>query len=209
MARFFTIHSDTPQVRLIRQAVDILRQGGVIAYPTDSCYALGSRIGDKVALERIRHLRGIKTPHYMSLICRNLSELTAYAVVDNASFRMMKAITPGPYTFILKAGRGLPRRLQDPRRKAVGLRIPDNAISLALSSALGEPLISSSLLLPDEDLPEVDAKEIERKIGKRLDLIIDGGIGGFDFTTVLDMTGRYPTIIREGKGMQEPILGTL
>ncbi len=209
MARFFTIHSDTPQVRLIRQAVDILRQGGVIAYPTDSCYALGCRIGDKVALERIRHLRGIKTPHYMSLICRNLSELTAYAVVDNASFRMMKAITPGPYTFILKAGRGLPRRLQDPKRKAVGLRIPDNAISLALSSALGEPLISSSLLLPDEDLPEVDAKEIERKIGKRLDLIIDGGIGGFDFTTVLDMTGRYPTIIREGKGMQEPILGTL
>lgn len=180
-----------------------------MAYPTDSCYAFGCRIGDKIALERIRHLRGIRYSHYMTLICRNLSELAACAVVDNVSFRMMKAITPGPYTFVLKAGRDLPRRLQDSKRKTIGLRIPDNAISLALLSGLGEPLISSSLVLPSQDLPETNAEEIVRKVGKQLDLIIDGGAGSFDFTTVVDMTGHRPVVIREGKGIRSPLLAAL
>ena len=209
MAQFFTIHPETPQARLVTQAAAILRQGGVIAYPTDSSYALGCRLGDKNALDRIRKLRQIEATQHMTLICRDLSEIASYAFVDNSAFRMMKAMTPGPYTFLLKAKRDVPRRLQHPKRRTIGIRVPDNAVSLALLSSLGEPLTSISLVLPGEDLPETDPVEIEHKIGKQLDLIIDGGAGGMDFTTVIDMTADEPAVVREGKGMAGLVLETL
>ncbi|GJM06184.1 MAG: hypothetical protein DHS20C09_21800 [marine bacterium B5-7] len=182
------------------QSVSILRQGGVIAYPTDSSYALGCCMGEKTALERIRKLRQIPAEQNMTLFCRDLSEIATYASVNNSAFRMMKSMTPGPYTFILKAKRDVPKRLQHPKRKTIGIRIPNNPISLALLSALGEPMISISLVLPNEDLPETDPEVIDEKIGKQVDLIIDGAAGGLDFTTILDMTGDEPVILREGLG---------
>lgn len=200
MAQYFIIHSENPQARLVSQSVSILRQGGVIAYPTDSSYALGCCMGEKTALERIRKLRQIPAEQNMTLFCRDLSEIATYASVNNSAFRMMKSMTPGPYTFILKAKRDVPKRLQHPKRKTIGIRIPNNPISLALLSALGEPMISISLVLPNEDLPETDPEVIDEKIGKQVDLIIDGAAGGLDFTTILDMTGDEPVILREGLG---------
>ena len=200
MAQYFRIHSENPQVRLIAQAAAILRQGGVIVYPTDSSYALGCCLGEKTALERIRKLRNIPAEQHMTLLCRDLSEIAIYAHVDNSAFRMMKSMTPGSYTFILRAKRDVPKRLQHPKRRTIGIRIPDNPITLDLLSALGEPMTSISLVLPGEELPETDPEMISEKIGKQVDLIIDGGAGELDFTTVIDLTENEPLIIREGKG---------
>ncbi len=201
MAQYFKIHSENPQARLVSQSVSILRQGGVIVYPTDSSYALGCCMGEKTALDRIRKLRQIPAEQNMTLFCRDLSEIASYASVNNSAFRMMKSMTPGPYTFILQAKRDVPKRLQHPKRKTIGIRIPNNPISLALLSALGEPMISISLVLPNEDLPETEPDVIDEKIGKQVDLIIDGGAGGLDFTTILDLTGDEPVILREGLGV--------
>ena len=188
---------------MLAQSVAILRKGGVIVYPTDSSYALACCIGEKMALDRIRQLRQLSPEHNMTLLCRDLSEIAAYASIDNSAFRMMKSMTPGPYTFVLKAKRDVPRRLQHPKRKTIGIRIPDNQVSLALISALGEPMISTSLVLPGEVLPETDPESIAAKIGRQVDLIIDGAAGGLDFTTVFDLTGDEPTIIRAGKGVSD------
>jgi len=203
MAQYFKIHNENPQARLVSQSVSILRQGGVIVYPTDSSYALGCCIGEKTALDRIRKLRQIPAEKNMTLFCRDLSEIASYASVDNSAFRMMKSMTPGPYTFILQAKRDVPKRLQHPKRKTIGIRIPNNPISLALLTALGEPMISISLVLPNEDLPETEPDVIDEKIGKQVDLIIDGEAGGMDFTTILDMTGDEPVILREGLGVND------
>lgn len=209
MAQYFTIHPDSPQSRLIAQAVAILRKGGVVAYPTDSSYALGCHLGDKNALDRIRQLRELSVKQHMTLMCRDLSEIATYAQVNNSAFRMMKSMTPGPYTFVLKAKRDVPKRLQHPKKRTIGIRVPDNSIALDLLASLGEPLTSISLVLPNEVLPETDPLEIEQKIGKQLDLIIDGGAGGLDFTTVIDMTESEPVVVREGKGLDGLVLGSI
>ncbi len=203
MAQYFSIHPDNPQLRLIDQSVTILQQGGVIAYPTDSSYALGCCLGEKSALDRIRQLRKIPPSQHMTLVCRDLSEIANYASLDNSAFRMLKSMTPGPFTFILKARQHVPKRLQDPKRRTIGIRIPDNPITQALLEALSEPMISISLVLPDTELPENDPEDIREKLGKQLDLIIDGGAGGLDFTTVIDMTGGEPIVVREGKGFSD------
>jgi tRNA threonylcarbamoyl adenosine modification protein (Sua5/YciO/YrdC/YwlC family) len=203
MAQYFKIHNENPQARLISQSVSILRQGGVVVYPTDSSYALGCCIGEKTALDRIRKLREIPAEQNMTLFCRDLSEIASYASVNNSAFRMMKSMTPGTYTFIFKAKSDVPKRLQHPKRKTIGIRIPNNPISLALLADLGEPMISISLVLPNEDLPETEPDVINEKIGKQVDLIIDGEAGGLDFTTILDMTGDEPVILREGLGVAD------
>lgn len=200
MAQFFSIHPDNPQSRLIGQAVTILRHGGVAAYPTDSCYALGCLPGEKAAVDKILRIRRLEPGHYMTLLCRDLSDTGTIARVDNRSFRLLKKLTPGPYTFVLKANRDVPRRLQDSKAKTIGIRVPDNAIVLALLEALGEPLLSTSLILPGEDQPETDAREIDRKIGRLIDLVIEGGTTGQDQTTIIDLTGTEPVVVREGKG---------
>src|SRR5919106_6500648 len=200
MAQFLHIHPVNPQPRLIKQVVTMLREGNVIIYPTDSCYALGCYIGDKEAQERIRRIRDIDPKHNFTLVCRDLSEIATYAKVDNAAYRLIKALTPGPYTFILKATREVPRRLQDPRRKTIGLRVPDNRIALAILEALGEPIMSSTLLLPGEDAVPTDPELIYERFGKQVDLVIDGGNCGFEPTTVVDFTEGVPQVIRQGKG---------
>jgi tRNA threonylcarbamoyl adenosine modification protein (Sua5/YciO/YrdC/YwlC family) len=200
MSQYFRIHPDNPQQRLINQTVTILQQDGLIVYPTDSGYALGCRVGNKAAAERIRHLRGLSADHEFSLVGRDLSELSSYAKIGNSAYRLLKALTPGAYTFIFQATREVPRRLQDPKRRTIGIRIPDNAITQALLAALGEPLISSTLILPGEDMPLTDAEDIRARVGKQVDLIIDGGYCGFEPTTVVDLVEEIPKIIREGKG---------
>lgn len=200
MSLIFRIHPVTPQRRLITQAVAILRAGGVIVYPTDSCYALGCRIGDKEAVDRIRHLRQLDDKHNLTILCRDLSELAVYAKVGNAAFRMMKSLTPGPYTFLLTATRDVPRRLQHPKRKTIGVRVPENAIVLALLAELSEPLLSTSLILPGETLPLNDPQEISEHLGQQVDLVVDGGACGFEPTTVIDLSGEAPVVAREGKG---------
>src|SRR3972149_5134099 len=178
MAQYFRVHPDNPQPRLITQAVVILRDGGIIVYPTDSCYALGCRIGDKEALDRIRRIRRLDARHNLTLMCRDLSELAIYAKVGNAAFRMMKSLTPGPYTFLLAATRDVARRLQHPKRKTIGVRVPDNAIALALLAAMAEPILSTSLILPEETLPLTDPEEINERLGRQVDLVMDGGVCG-------------------------------
>ncbi|WP_353570746.1 L-threonylcarbamoyladenylate synthase [Candidatus Albibeggiatoa sp. nov. BB20] len=200
MSQFFQIHPDNPQPRLISQAVAIIRAGGVIVYPTDSCYALGCHIGDKAAVERIRRIRQMDKQHNFTLICRDLSELSTYAKVDNTAFRLMKSLTPGPYTFILQATHEVPRRLQHPKRKTIGLRVPDHRIALELLEQLGEPIMSSTLLLPDRDEPETEPDEMRNLLEKQVDLIIDGGHCGFETTTVVDLIDNTPVVLREGKG---------
>ncbi|MEC8429263.1 MAG: L-threonylcarbamoyladenylate synthase, partial [Pseudomonadota bacterium] len=187
-------------VRLIRQAADIVRAGGLIVYPTDSAYALGCHIGDKTALDRIRSIRQLDKHHNFTLMCRDFSELSTYAKVDNLTFRALKNHTPGPYTFILEATNEVPRRLMHPKRKTIGLRVPDNAIALALMEELGEPLMSSSLLLPGEEYPPIDPYEMRDTLQHHVELVIDGGYCGMEATTVVDMTGEYPEVIREGCG---------
>lgn len=200
MSQFFQIHAETPQARLIRQAVELLRGGAVAVYPTDSGYALGCTIGDKDALERIRQIRRLDERHNFTLVCRDLSDLATYAKVDNASYRLMKKLTPGPYTFILPATREVPRRLQHPKRKTIGLRIPDNAVIQALLQDLGEPLMSTTLMLPGDELPQNDPYEIRQLLERQVDLIIDGGYGDLEPTTVIDLVDGTPMVVRQGKG---------
>ena len=204
MAQFFTVHPTNPQARLIKQAAAMIRDGAVIAYPTDSCYALGCHLGDKDAVARIRRIRKLDDNHFMTLMCRDLSELAHYARVDNVQFRLLKNNTPGSYTFILDATREVPRRLQHPKRNAVGIRIPDHPVALALLEELGEPLLSSTLILPGEKQALNDAEEIRSQLDQPLDLILDGGATGLEPTTVIDLTGNTPVLMRRGKGDTAP-----
>ncbi len=198
--QYLVIHPENPQPRLISQAVAVLRHGGIVVYPTDSSYALGCHLGDKAALERIRRIRQLDAQHNFTLMCQDLSELATYARVGNQAFRLLKALTPGPYTFILTASREVPRRLQHPRRKTIGLRVPDHPIAQALLETLGEPMLSVTLILPGDDMPLTDPEEIRERIGKQVDVIIDGGDCGHEPTTVIDLSGESPQVVREGKG---------
>lgn len=200
MAQFFTIYPQNPNPRLIRQAVEILRNGGIVVYPTDSCYALGCHLGDKTAVTRIRQIRQLDEQHHLTLMCRDLSEIAHYARVDNQKFRLLKANTPGSYTFILEATKEVPKRLQHPKRSSIGIRVPDHPIALALLGELGEPMLSSTLILPDEAFPLTDAEYIRDILEKQVDAVIDGGAIGLEFTTVLDLTGDTPVLLRQGKG---------
>lgn len=204
MAQFFSIHPDNPQPRLIRQAAEIVRRGGVIVYPTDSCYALGCHLGDKAAVERIRAIRQVAPRHLFALVCRDLAEIAVYARMDNRQFRLLKATTPGSYTFILQATREVPRRLLHPRRKTIGLRVPDHKVVRALLAELGEPLLSSTLLLPGAKEPLNDAQEIRRRLEHQVDLILDGGSCGIEPTTVVHLTGEIPVVTRTGRGSIAP-----
>jgi tRNA threonylcarbamoyl adenosine modification protein (Sua5/YciO/YrdC/YwlC family) len=200
MSQFFAIHSTHPEARLIKRAVDIVRQGGVIAYPTDSCYAIGCHIGDKHAMERMRRIRGVDERHHFTLMCRDLSDIGVFAKVDNAQYRLLKAHTPGTYTFILGATRELPRRLAHPKRATVGVRVPEHPVTHALLKELNEPLLSSTLILPGEAEPLNDAETIRKKLEHQLDLILDGGACGVEPTTVIDLSADAPTLVRRGKG---------
>lgn len=200
MAQFFHIHPDNPQPRLIAQAVKFLQAGAVIVYPTDSLYALGCLLGDKAAQERIRHIRQLGPKHDFSLVCRDLSELSTYAKVENTAYRLLRTLTPGPYTFLLKATHEVPRRLQNPNRKTIGLRVPENAIVQALLAAHGEPIMSVSLMLPGLDEPLTDPEEIYERLSNQVDLVIDGGFSANSPTTVLDLVDGRPVLVREGLG---------
>lgn len=207
MTQYFQIHPDNPQQRLIAQAVAIIRNGGVVAYPTDSCYALGCHIGDKNAVERMRRIRNVDNDHHFTLVCADLSEVSIYAKVDNPAFRLLRTLTPGAYTFILPATSEVPRRLVHPKRKTIGLRVPDNKIVHSLLASLGEPIMSTTLLLPGSDLPLSDPFDMQTTLAGKVDLIIDGGYCGLDATTVVDLTGDAPEIVRQGKGDSRPITG--
>lgn len=200
MAQFFHIHPESPQKRLINRSAEILRDGGVVVYPTDSCYAIGCQIGDKDALERIRQIRGLDDRHNLTLMCKDLSEIGTYARVSNTAFRLMKALTPGPYTFLLLATRDVPKRLQHPKRKTIGVRVPDNIITLAMLEEMQQPILTTSLILPGHELPMTDPEEINVKLGKQVELIIDGGVCGMEPTTVIDLIDDQPMVIRQGKG---------
>ncbi len=200
MAQYFEIDPAHPAPRLIARAGDIVRSGGVIAYPTDSCYALGAHLGDKAAMTRLRRIRGVDERHHFTLMCSDLSELGAYARVDNARYRLLRTLTPGSYTFILEATRELPRRLLHPRRKTIGLRVPDHPVARALLAELGEPLLSTTLALPGDALPLTDAREIRRRLEHAVDLVLDGGSCGTEPTTIVDLTGATAQIVREGRG---------
>ena len=197
---FLSIHPRNPQQRLIEQAVEALCAGAVIVYPTDSAYALGCRVGDKNALDRIRAIRRLDERHNFTLVCRDLSELSTYAVVDNANYRLLRAHTPGPYTFILRATPEVPRRLMHPRRKTIGMRVPAHPIAAALLGALDEPLMSVTLILPGEDLPLTDPDDMRERVGHAVDVIIDGGGCGLEPTTIVDLAGPFPEVLRRGKG---------
>jgi tRNA threonylcarbamoyl adenosine modification protein (Sua5/YciO/YrdC/YwlC family) len=203
MSQYFEIHPETPQKRLIRRAVEILREGAVIAYPTDSSYALGCMIGDKNAMEVIRRIRRLDDKHNFTLMCRDLSQIATYAKVENAAFRLLKANTPGPYTFIFKATHEVPRRLQHPKRRTIGIRVPANPIAQALLEELGEPLMSSTLQLPGSAYPEVDPQEIRDRLEREIGLVIDGGGCRPEPTTVVDFTEGTPLLVREGLGPVE------
>ena len=200
MAQYFSIHPTHPQPRLIARAASIVRDGGVIAYPTDSCYAFGCHVGDKDAMVRLRRLRDFDEHHHLTLVCRDLSEIAVYARVDNAQYRMLKHLTPGSYTFILEATRELPRRLLHARRKTIGIRVPDHPVIHALLAELNEPLLSTTALLPGEDQPFNDGQILRDRMEHHLDLILDAGSCGIEPTTVLDLTGSVPVVARQGKG---------
>jgi tRNA threonylcarbamoyl adenosine modification protein (Sua5/YciO/YrdC/YwlC family) len=204
VSQFFQIHPDNPQARLVRQAVDIIRAGGVVVYPTDSAYALGCHIGDKQALDRIRRIRNLDKNHNFTLVCRDLSEIATYAKVDNKAYRLLKHSTPGPYTFILKASSEVPKRLMHPKRKTVGLRVPENAIASALLGDLGEPLMSVTLIMPGDEYPLIDPYDIRQTLEQSVDLVIDGGYCGMEATTVVDLADDTPLILRAGKGDTAP-----
>lgn len=206
MSQFFYIHPENPQPRLIKQAVELLNKGSVIVYPTDSGYALGCKLEDKNAMERICRIRKLDGNHNFTLVCRDLSELSTYAHVDNTAFRLIKNNTPGNYTFILKATKEVPRRLMNDKRKTIGLRVPSNPIALALLEQLNEPMMSTSLMLPGNDFTESDPEAIQESIGKQVDLIIHGGYLGQHPTTVIDLTENTPEIVREGVGDVQPFL---
>lgn len=200
MAQFFQIHPENPQARLVRRAVEILLEGGVVVYPTDSSYALGCQIGEKSAMERIRRIRRLDDKHNFTLVCRDLSEITTYARIDNQAFRLLKTLTPGPYTFIHEATKQVPRRLLHPKRKAIGIRVPDHEICRALLTELNQPILSTTLILPDDDQPLTDPYEMRELLDKHVDLVIDGGFCGLEPTTVVDMTTDPPVLVRLGKG---------
>jgi len=206
MSQFFYIHPETPQVRLIKQAVQIIRQGGVVIYPTDSGYALGCQLADKNALERILQIRHISGEHHFTLMCKDLSELSFYAKVENSAFRLIKNNTPGPYTFILRGTKEVPRRLLNEKKKTVGLRIPDHKIAQALLQELGEPLMSSSLILPGQDFPEADPEEMRHQLERQVDLILHGGILAGHATSVIDLSDDVAVVVREGAGDVTPFL---
>jgi tRNA threonylcarbamoyl adenosine modification protein (Sua5/YciO/YrdC/YwlC family) len=200
VAQFFAVHPTHPQPRLIRQAAEIVRRGGLIAYPTDSCYALGCHLGDAGAQARLRRVRDMDEKHHLTLMCRDLSEVAAYAIFDNAQFRLLKAATPGSYTFILRATREVPRRLLHARRKSIGVRVPAHATARALLAEMGEPMLSATLLLPGADAPLSDAQQIRAALEHELDLVIDSGPCGIEPSTVIDLTGDAPVVLRAGKG---------
>lgn len=204
MSQYFQLHPTHPQLRLIARAAGIVRSGGVVAYPTDSCYALGCHLGDKDAMLRLRRIRGVDERHHFTLMCRDLSEIALYARVDNAQFRLLKACTPGSYTFILEATRELPRRVLHPRRKTIGLRIPDHPAALALLGEVGEPLLSTTLILPGDEEPLTDGGAIRERLEHDLDAVLDAGSCGVVPTTVVDLTGGAPEIVRRGKGPVAP-----
>jgi tRNA threonylcarbamoyl adenosine modification protein (Sua5/YciO/YrdC/YwlC family) len=200
MSQYFELHRQTPQQRLIRRAADIVRAGGLIAYPTDSCYALGWQIGHADALERVRKIRGADRNHHFTLVCRDLSEIGHYALVDTWQFRLLKAATPGPFTFLLRATRETPRRLQHPKRRTIGIRVPDHSVPRMLLAELGEPLMSSTLLLPGDELPLTDGTQIRARLEHQLDAILDGGNCGIVPTTVVDLASSPPSVVRVGLG---------
>jgi tRNA threonylcarbamoyl adenosine modification protein (Sua5/YciO/YrdC/YwlC family) len=197
---YFEIHPKDPQPRLIRQIAQIIRDGGVVVYPTDSCYALGCHIGDKDAMERISRIRETDKNHHFTLVCRDLSEIARYARVNNQQYRMLKAHTPGAYTFILEASRETPKRLQNPKRRTIGIRVPNHPVPLLILEQLGEPIMSSTLLLPGDEFPLTDGREIQERLKHQVNAVIDGGNCGLEPTSVIDMAGDVPVILREGKG---------
>lgn len=204
MAQYFTLHPDNPQPRLIKQAAQILRDGGVVALPTDSSYAIACHLGDKHAQDRIRTLRAVDDKHHFTLLCRDLAEIAVYAQVDNQQFRLLKANTPGSYTFILEATKEVPKRLQHPKRNTIGLRVPEHPVALALLAEMNEPLLSMTLILPNEKLPMHDANTIRERLGRQLDLIMDAGACGMEPTTVIDLSHGDIEVLRTGRGALAP-----
>ncbi|MCK5902021.1 MAG: threonylcarbamoyl-AMP synthase [Cocleimonas sp.] len=200
MSQYFQIHPENPQIRLIEQTVDTLERGGVIIYPTDSSYAIGCLLDNKKAAERIRNIRGLGKAHNFTLVCRDLSEISQYAIVDNINYRLIKSVTPGPYTFVLKASREVPKRIQNPKRKTIGIRIPDNIITQYILDELRQPLMSSTLILPEDGLPMTDPYQIRLALEQHVDLIVDGGYSGHNPTTVIDLMADHPIVLREGQG---------
>lgn len=204
MTVYLQIHPDDPQSRHLARAAEIVREGGVIAFPTDSCYALGCHLGDKDAVDRIRAIREVDERHHLTLMCRDLSEIAQYARVDNAQYRLLKATTPGSYTFILEGTKELPRRVLHPKRKTIGLRVPEHRVALALLAELGEPLLTATLSLPGDEAPLTEGWEIQDRLDGRLELILDGGHCGTEPTTVIDLTGGVPELVRAGRGSLDP-----
>lgn len=204
MSQLFEIHPQNPQMRLIRRAAEIIRSGGVIVYPTDSCYALGCHLGDKAAMARIRRIREAGRHHHFTLVCRDLSEIARYARVDNSQYRLLRKHTPGPYTFLLQATRETPKRLQNPRRRSIGIRVPDHPVPQLLLAELQEPIMSSTLLLPGDELPLTNAEDIRARLERAVDVVLDGGDCGVEPTTVVDLSGGAPEIIRRGRGDPGP-----
>ncbi len=204
MSELFALHPKNPQVRYVRMAADILRNGGIIVYPTDSCYALGCRIGDKEAMERIQRIRQTDKRHFFTLVCRDLSEISHYAKVENWQYRLLKAFTPGPYTFVLDATREVPRRLMNQKRRTIGIRVPDHAVARMLLEELGEPIISTTLLLPGDAEPMTNATEIHVRLDHLVEAVLDGGHCGLEPTTVVDLSSGAPTVLRVGKGDPAP-----
>lgn len=200
MTQFFQIHPDNPQLRLIKQAAQIIHGGGIVALPTDSCYALVCHLDDKAAVERLRRIRGIDEKHHLTLLCRDLSEIAEYAKVDNRQYRLLKAATPGPYTFILEATKEVPRRVSHPSRKTIGLRVPENTVAHALLEELQQPLLGTTLMLPDAEQPLTDPEEIRDGLGRQIELVIDGGACSLEPTTVIDLTDSDPVLVRQGRG---------
>lgn len=204
MSQFFQVHPDNPQLRLIKQAAQIIDAGGIVALPTDSCYALVCHLDDKNAVERLRRIRAVGDKHHLTLLCRDLSEISSYARVDNRQYRLLKATTPGPYTFILEATKEVPRRLSHPSRKTIGLRVPENRIAHALLEELGQPLLGTTLILPGQGEPLTDPDDVRELLERQVELVIDGGACGLEPTTVLDLTGEEPVLIRQGRGSAAP-----
>ncbi len=205
MAQFFSLFPENPQPRLLRQAAEIIRDGGLVVFPTDSAYALAGQTGDANLIDRIRRIRGVDDRHHLTLMVRDLSEIAHYARVDNAQYRLLKAVTPGPYTFILEGTKELPRRVLHPKRKTIGIRCPSHPVVAALLGELNEPMLTSTLLLPGEDLPLTDAEEIRERLEKQVDLVIEAGACGPEATTVIDLTGGAPELIRRGLGSLAPL----
>lgn len=200
MSQFFQLHPDNPQLRLIKQAAAIIQSGGIVALPTDSCYALVCQLDDKHAVERLRRIRAVDDKHHLTLLCRDLSEIALYARVDNRQYRLLKAATPGPYTFILEATKEVPRRLSHPSRKTIGLRVPENRIAHALLEELAQPLLGTTLILPNEQEPLTDPEEIRDRLERQIELVIDGGSCSLEPTTVIDLTDEQPILLRQGRG---------